>query len=191
MDMAYVISFTRYALQAGTPEEVMYAKATPSAHDARVDKDMTATLRYKSSGNTETDIYSTIYTDLDRDWAYGLLPRLWELPSIRVETERAEMVFYNAMMPHLYHYIAIKTKETGQWRYESMYKGGSKWGQRGESYWSTYRYQLEAFVDRVRGREPVFWVHNEDSMLQMRTIDEVYMKSGLPTRPTSAFASST
>ena len=101
------------------------------------------------------------------------------------------MVFYNAMMPHLYHYIAIKTKETGQWRYESVYQGGPRWGQRGESYWSTYRYQLEAFVDRVRGREPVFWVDNEDSVMQMRTIDEVYRKSGLPTRPTSAFASST
>jgi len=48
-------------------------------------------------------------------------------------------------------------------------------------YWSTYRYQLEAFVDLLRGREPVWWIDNGDSVLQMKTIDEIYRESGMPT----------
>ncbi len=42
--------------------------------------------------------------------------------------------------------------------------------------------QLEAFVDKVRGREPVHWVSHQDSVDQMRTIDMVYEKSGLGKR---------
>lgn len=45
-----------------------------------------------------------------------------------------------------------------------------------------YRYQLEAFVDMVRGREPAHWVTLDSSIAQMDTIDMVYEKSGLGKR---------
>ncbi len=44
------------------------------------------------------------------------------------------------------------------------------------------RYQLEAFVDMVRGREPAHWVTLDSSIAQMETIDMVYEKSGLGKR---------
>lgn len=181
MDMTYVLSFTRYAIEAGTPDAVLYAKARPSRQDARVDEAMNANLRFIDKGGK--DVYSTIYTDMRRSWYYGLLPRVWELPSIMVELEHAEVFFYNAMMPHIYHYIEVKDKRTGEKTKKQAYKGGPLWGDRGEPWWSTYRYQLEAFVDRLRGREPVCWESNKDSLDQMKTIDEVYKKSGLPLRP--------
>jgi hypothetical protein len=37
-----------------------------------------------------------------------------------------------------------------------------------------YRYQLEAFVDRIKGREPQTWITPENSILNMETIDAVY-----------------
>ena len=86
------------------------------------------------------------------------------------------------MMPHLYHYIQIRDKRTGQTHIEKHYSGGPQWGQRGEAWWSTYRYQLEAFVDKVRGREPPHWITLESSIAQMETIDAIYEKSGLGKR---------
>ncbi|GLB41493.1 putative NAD binding Rossmann fold oxidoreductase [Lyophyllum shimeji] len=183
MDMTYVVSFTRYALQAGTPKEVLSAKARLSKHDPRIDEAMEAAMLFRTK--EDYDVHSTVYTDMARGWKLYIIPRLWELPSVKVETETTTIYFYNAMMPHIYHYIAITDKATGRTTYEKQYKGGPQWKDTGETYWSTYRYQLEAFVDKVRGREPAHWVTNQDSILQMETIDEVYKKSGLPLRPTS------
>jgi len=186
MDMTYVLSFTRFALgeRASVPKEVVSARATPSATDNRIDKSMKATLVFASDRNEgAAEVVSTIYTDLARDWAYGIVPRFWEFPQIRVETEEKEIFFFNAMMPHIYHYISIKDKKTGQVETLSRYRGGGTWGDRGQDWWSTYRYQLEAFVDRFKGEEPAWWVSGQDSIDQMRTIDEVYKKAGLPLRP--------
>lgn len=194
MDMSFVVSFTRYVLHADLPEEVIQAKATPAGFDPRFDVEMRASLRYRRpgmyarAGVDKTEVHSTIFTSLVRPWKFGIIPRIWNLPTITVETEKAEIILYNALMPHLYHYLGIKDKSTGKWRYEKFYTGGPLWKDRGDTYWSTYRYQLEAFVDRLRGREPVWWIDNEDSELQMKTIDEVYRKSGMPVRPTSLLA---
>lgn len=58
----------------------------------------------------------------------------------------------------------------------------------GEIYWPTYRYELEQFVNRVRGRpgNGTFFEH-ENSMAQMRALDMMYEKSGLGLRPTSEY----
>lgn len=194
MDMCNVVSLTRFALHARTPDAVLHATATASQGDPRVDSSMVGTMRFKV-GNTnahfmENNVISTVYTDMVRCPAYGLFPRVWEFPTICVETELADVYFYNATMPNIYHYIAITNRETGNTSYERMYGGGPLWGDRGKSSWSTYRYQLEAFVDKLRGRRPVWWIDGEDSIAQMKTIDEIYMKSGLPLRPTNVIAAS-
>lgn len=56
-----------------------------------------------------------------------------------------------------------------------------------ETYWMSFRYQLEAFVNRVKGRETAYWVDREDSVRQMKMVDMAYEKSGLGVRPTSKF----
>ncbi|KOS18113.1 D-xylose 1-dehydrogenase (NADP(+)) 2 [Escovopsis weberi] len=56
-----------------------------------------------------------------------------------------------------------------------------------EAHWTSFRYQLEAFVNRIRGRETAYWVDVEDSLKQMRMLDMAYEKSGLGVRPTSKF----
>lgn len=60
--------------------------------------------------------------------------------------------------------------------------------QPGEAYWPTYRYQLEAFVNKVRGREVRQWVDGADSVNTMKMIDMAYTASKLPLRPTSKYA---
>lgn len=58
----------------------------------------------------------------------------------------------------------------------------------GETYWMTYRHELEQFVNRIRGREGTgVFVSHEDSIGQMRALDMIYEKSGLGLRPTSEY----
>jgi predicted dehydrogenase len=184
MDMTYVISFTRYAVEQKTPDAVLFARARKSSEDPRIDEAMNAGLRFVDKEGRV--IYSSIYTDMKRSWYFGVLPRVWELPSIMVELEQADVFFYNAMMPHIYHHIEIRDKRTGEVTRKRAYTGGPSWGERGLHWWSTYRYQLEAFVDKVSGREVACWESNRDSLNQMKTVDEVYRQSGLPIRPSTA-----
>ena len=58
----------------------------------------------------------------------------------------------------------------------------------GETSWMSYRYMLEQFVNRVRGRETQHWVNGPDSIAQMKMLDMAYEKSGLGLRPTSQYA---
>ena len=41
------------------------------------------------------------------------------------------------------------------------------------------RYQLEAFVDRVKGRAPQTWVDAQDTIDNMKWIEEIYAKVGV------------
>lgn len=64
-------------------------------------------------------------------------------------------------MPHLYHYISITDKTTGNTTYEKHYgEGNSK-------PWSTYRWQLECFVDKLRGGMPIHEITHESSIDQV------------------------
>ncbi|KDQ59480.1 hypothetical protein JAAARDRAFT_191996 [Jaapia argillacea MUCL 33604] len=180
MDMTYVISATRYFLGAGAAKEVVYATARPLQEDNRIDEAMDALLKFEVDAGQV--VQSHIWTDMNRANVGFLIPRVWELPSIEIETEHAIIYYYNFMMPHLYHYITIYDKRTKITTTQKHYSGGPLWGTRGEKWWSTYRYQLEAFVDKVRGKQPVHWVTLESSIAQMETIDAVYEKSGLGKR---------
>ena len=65
--------------------------------------------------------------------------------------------------------------------------GGSFANLPGEVWWMSYRYQLEEFVNRVKGRKANFWVNHEDSINNMKMIDMAYVKSGLGPRPSSTY----
>ncbi|THH17195.1 hypothetical protein EW146_g3574 [Bondarzewia mesenterica] len=191
MDMTYVISSTRFVLDAGAPLTVTDAKARTLPKDDRVDEAMEATLLFEQgsaeggTGNYEAE--SSIHTDMKRANLCYIIPRVWELPTITVTTERATVKLYNYMLPHLYHYIAITDHADGKTRYEKHYKSSKSHGEAGEAHWSTYRWQLECFVDKLRGRTPKHWITGQSSIDQMRSIDMVYMKAGLPLRPTTSY----
>jgi hypothetical protein len=46
-----------------------------------------------------------------------------------------------------------------------------------------YRYQLEAFVHKVKGREPQAWITAEESIVQMEWIEKIYTKVIVPFAP--------
>ena len=41
-----------------------------------------------------------------------------------------------------------------------------------------YRYQLEAFIDKVRGRDPEHWYDAQDSITNLEWIEAVYKEVG-------------
>jgi predicted dehydrogenase len=79
----------------------------------------------------------------------------------------------------------IRSKDTGKvvraWEENATRKaytfkeaGGEFADLPGETFWMSYRYQLEAFVNRIRGRDTQHWVTGQDSIAQMRMIDMAY-----------------
>ncbi|KAI1133269.1 putative oxidoreductase [Nemania abortiva] len=95
----------------------------------------------------------------------------------------------------------IRSRKDGRlikkWREKKSHKaysfkeaGGEFAGVPGENWWMSYRYQLEEFVNRVKGRKTQTWISQEDSINNMKMIDMAYVKSGLGPRPSSGFKAS-
>lgn len=106
----------------------------------------------------------------------GFIPKFMKW-NARVECEAGDIAMYNFVMPTAYHSITVR-KRTGnktEKRVEKVYKfDEGKMEGKGEVWWTTYRYQLEAFVDKVKGRAPQTWVDKEDSVANMKWIEKVY-----------------
>jgi len=114
--------------------------------------------------------------------------------------ERGKVVFWNFVLPGLYHRLDIhdthKIQNTSDnkalktWTESSYIKVYSQEHSAGtdSSVWSTYRCMLEEFVNRIRGRHGlgIRW-DGENSIKQMKVIDDTYKKMGLPVRPTSKY----
>ncbi|KAJ7045736.1 NAD(P)-binding protein [Mycena alexandri] len=63
------------------------------------------------------------------------------------------------------------------------FKGAAK----GEDWWTTYRYQMEAFVDKIQGRTPQTWLEPQDTIDNMKWIEAIYAKDGFGSRPHSQY----
>ena len=99
-------------------------------------------------------------------WAY-IIPTFWH----RIDIEEHHTVRDK-----------VSKKIVRQWTNTSYVK---EYGEHPS--WTTYRWQLEEFVNRIRKRPGSgAWMEAEDSIKQMKMIDSGYIKAGLPLRPTSA-----
>ncbi|CAG8961008.1 hypothetical protein HYFRA_00002548, partial [Hymenoscyphus fraxineus] len=191
------------------PEECLEAgiRHLPKGADPVCEEAVTAKWRWGNGGVGELD------ADLRRAvrWGgwFGWVPVI-PSPVVRVRERgvvgparegREEVVtrtveMWNFLMPFLWHSIVIieehVVREVGsrkvvkQWT-EKETKKAYNWmeeGKKGEIWWTTYRCQLEEFVNRIRGREGSgVWMDGESSVSQMKMIDSVYEKASLPLRP--------
>ncbi|KAJ5169038.1 uncharacterized protein N7482_004632 [Penicillium canariense] len=111
------------------------------------------------------------------------------------------VTLWNPIIPTFYHRIDICDQHTLRqendiaktWS-ETNYKTAYNWPEGDkrasiyQDWWTTYRCQLEEFVNRVKGREGSgVWVDGAESIAQMEAIDRTYKKAGLKLRPTSTF----
>jgi len=160
----YMSSSNPISVIAATP--VAYEPAAaPASYLRNVDRRMEATL------GLPKDIIATITCDLGVPHTFGLFPKIPQI-KLKVEGEIGSLEMFNFVLPTLYHSITVKIKG-GHTRVEKIYKGVEG---KGEEWWTTYRFQLEALVDRVRGREPEVWLEKQDSVDNMEWIEKVYEK---------------
>ncbi|KAI9060639.1 NAD-P-binding protein [Trametes sanguinea] len=176
MDMGvYPIAAIRNAIGNDTATlEVTSATATPHPADpTRVDRAMHFTLNLPDSVTAET----TIDFAIPGKGPFGLIPSLPQL-TLKACLEGGVIEFYNFLAPHMYHFIKVKPKR-GSARTEKVYRYPD--GRDGKG-WTTYRYQLQSFVDKVRGRQPWVWIDAATSISEMEAVEKIYEKSGLPPR---------
>jgi len=179
----YMSSSTPASVTSATYEPyIPKTKAGDPNYVPNVDRKANAALSL-SNGSA-----ATLEVDLSAPPKYGIVPNfsIW----FKVEGERGSVEMNNFVMPTLYHSIMVKIKdEKGKQtvRTEKAYKVKEGQELKGEEWWSTYRYQLDALVDRIRGREPESWVGEEDCIATMEWIEKIYEKIGIGARPKSTF----
>lgn len=177
----YPLSCVRY-LASNNPSTVISATAVRYPRDPRIDIGTTAQLTFASPTPGKEPVNSTIKCDFATPLRWGLIPR-WPEISVRAVCERGSIEMFNFVMPVIYHSITV-TPDGGVTRTEKAYTFESG---KGEEWWSTYRYQLEAFVDKIKGRTPQTWMSAEDSIANMEWVEKIYEESGLGSRPQSTY----
>ncbi|PQE10514.1 hypothetical protein CJF31_00009252 [Rutstroemia sp. NJR-2017a BVV2] len=201
----YPVAALRVAFGA-EPTECVDAKMTPMAPPReKCDHTFHAKYSFPNGGIGEVD--GTLRAP----------NRLFPLPAITVthkpvptpEEEKEEgtevlktrkVIFYNFMFSPHYHRVDIEdtfevkqgtnivrtfTRKEKKKAYTYEEAGLH---QPGEIYWSTYRYMMEQFVNRVKGREGNgLFISPDDSISQARALDLIYTKAGLGHRPSSKY----
>ncbi|KAG6848333.1 hypothetical protein H0H93_001136 [Arthromyces matolae] len=194
MDMGcYTVSVLRY-LASSEPISVLSAEhalyvppGSPPSFKPTIDRSTTASLAFPN------DVTASLKCDLATPPKFGFIPTMPEV-IVTVTLEGGEIELFNFVVPTLYHSLKVTPKsgngnKKGKARVEKVYtfKDGGMDG-KGEDWWTTYRYQFEAFVDRLKGRTPQTWVDKEDSIANIYWIEQIYAKTGLGSRPKSDFA---
>ncbi|KAL5113212.1 hypothetical protein ACEQ8H_008919 [Pleosporales sp. CAS-2024a] len=116
-------------------------------------------------------------------------------------TKTRKVTFGNLLWPTNYHHVTVqdtfhvRDKHSGtltrEYTTSKTYKAYTfrelgRPNVAGETHWSTYRYMLEEFVNKIRNRQGSgVFVSHQDSIAQSEALDMIYQKSGLGLRPTS------
>lgn len=192
MDLCYVISSSLYWASSpsdvkGVSIEVISAKPQINKRDKRIDENMDATFILRNADSARPPVKCTTVCQMAPPRLFGFIPQWWDLTPIAIlELEQAKIEFVGFSAPFIGQKIII-TDKSGKKTTETCYTDGPIWGKRGESWWTTYRYQLEGFVDRInaaKNQEEYHgpWVDLDESVKLMEIIDAVYEKAGMPKR---------
>lgn len=171
----YAIGCIRH-LASSEPTAVLSATSTrhakPTPDEELIDVCTRATLSFPN------DVTGTIYADLEKPgWGpFGLIPSMAD-GGVIVKCERGELNLNNFFMPFFYHSITVRVEDVNgkiKERVEKAYAFGD--GRKEEESWTTFRHQLDAYVDKVKGRTPKTWIYKEDSIGNITWIENVYEK---------------
>jgi len=174
----YLSSSTEASVTSAT-HEAFVPRPAPADYVENVDRRTDAKLELANG------VTASLACDLGMPPIWGFIPRFPQIKVV-VDCEIGSIDMFNFVLPTLYHAITVKIRG-GHTRVEKVYKGSSSGKKNGEEWWTTYRFQLEAMVDRVRGRETDIWLTNEESVLVMEWIEKVYNKTGMGSRPKSSY----
>lgn len=149
----YAVSVLR-ALAGTEPAEVTLARARTRTPD--VDSRVDARLRFPNGATGR------------------ILTSMWGRPILSGKAElvgtRGRLTVLNPVGPHLFNRISLRTHDSGRLRRETVARQPS-----------TYTCQLRAFADAVLRGTPLR-TGSEHFVANMRVVDAVYRRAGLPLR---------
>lgn len=189
MDCTYVYSVCRFYTDDTGIVKVMKAEPRICANDDKIDEAMTTEFVIEREG--KPSVLCQTHADSALPPLLGFIPRLWGMmPHATIELEKARIEFPGFVLPTFSDGVVIYEKDasgrvTGN---KLVEKRPASWSNGvGQTWWSTYRYQLEAFAGMIRAQEKgETWtgpnVTLDNSIDQMATIDAMYGKAGLPVR---------
>lgn len=196
MDLSYVFSACCYFASDDIEKcdfEVLEAKAKLHDSDKYIDEKMTSTFLIKQSG--KPSIRCTIEADENRPLKkfLGFIPDIMDIvPPLTIELKRARIEFPNFPGPWVLCRITVTEKNpdgtlSTTLHREQCYVGGPQWKDRGARFWTSHRYQLEAFIEFIKYKSSGSsyegpWMTLSESAKLMGLIDEVYEKAGLHVR---------
>jgi predicted dehydrogenase len=166
MDLGYyAVNAIRY-FGGSEISEVTSASATLHDTDKNIDLAMNSSMLLQNGG--EAKISS------------GYMAKFIPTYRVEVKAENGILVYTNFLLPHAYHDISV-TFNNGSTRSETCY---------GNSNWTSYTYQLDAFALAVRKvKEGDNWqdLNNQcptlqDALNTMRVIDKIYVAAGMRPR---------
>jgi predicted dehydrogenase len=213
---SYAVNILRQAFQSEPEECISAsARLMPKGYDQRCDEAFAGTWRFPNGGTgsiavdlrkkayglpaLETPKMEVRHQEVD---VTATEPIRHQLRDGQKHIRTLTVTYWNFIAPVFWHRIdimeehAIKDvdgKIVKKWTQKKSRRAYT-WGElqkegtvrKGEEYWATYRYQLEEFVNRIKGRTGSgIWVDGQDSISQMKVIESGYLKAGLPLRPTS------
>ncbi|KAA8650830.1 hypothetical protein EYZ11_003807 [Aspergillus tanneri] len=185
-------------------------------YDKQIDQAMTATYRTESgaTGKLVADLAASGgWPLLPASWTKWLPGFGWpkceaELeekevkgPDGKIRSVKRKVTIWNHLMPSVYHRIDVDDTITirraglvlNTWKESKRLKAYS-WPSDderaivGKEWWPSYLYQLNEFVNKIKGRKGSgVWVDGDDSIRQMEAIDRTYEKAGMRLRPTTSF----
>ncbi|MCJ1250023.1 hypothetical protein MMC30_007249 [Trapelia coarctata] len=189
----------------------------PPGHDTKIDYSFSAQWRFPGGADAELEAELRASGGWCFPMLTGGLPRI-ELPRCVVQHRESlvpdeeasaqgqahfrtrKVTFWNYVLPGMYHRLDIHDEHTVRntadnkilknWTESPYIKAYTELQQGGAEgpVWSSYRYMLEEFVNKVRGRPGSgIWWDAETSIKQMKVIDDAYTKMSLPVRPTSKY----
>ncbi|KAJ5321019.1 hypothetical protein N7476_004021 [Penicillium atrosanguineum] len=205
----YPLSCLRQILRE-EPTEVLQVKERVDLPSESQPAEQAITATYKTESGATGHIVADLATT--SSWMKALPGFGWPKCQVELEekqigddknrTVQRKVTIWNHIVPSLYHRIDVENthkiyRDDGDllktWK-ESQFLKAYTWapedgrGVTGQTWWSTYLYQLNEFVNKIKGRDGSgVWVDGEDSIKQMDAIDLTYLKAGLKVRPTSTF----
>ncbi|KAF3003949.1 hypothetical protein E8E14_004218 [Neopestalotiopsis sp. 37M] len=203
----YPVSALREAFGAD-PIECIEADLVPmAAPREKCDHSFDATLKFPNGGVGK--IHGSLRSPVTEIGFANITVKHKPVPAPREEEAKQEgtqvtrtrtVVFYNFMFSNNYHRVdvidvfevtrgssVVKKYTRKQLKKAYTFKEMGR-NLNSDPYWSTYRFMLEEFVNRIHGvKGSGKFIDHEDSISQARALDMIYTKSGLGPRPSSKY----
>lgn len=214
----YAVSTLRQIFRSMPEECVSATpRPMPKGRDQQCDQAMRASWRFPGGGKADIDVdLAKSRWGLPAIDVPACIVKHKEVPVTekdvkivlnngQTHTRTRTVTYWNFVMPGIWHRIdvvdehfvreEVSRKVAKKWTVKESKKAYA-WGELkeegkvrvGEEYWSSYRYMLEEFVNKINGKQGSgVWVDGQESINGMVMIDQAYEKCGLPPRPTSTF----